>query len=84
MHVGFMKKAVKTKGRPLFVMAHVKRSIIEVKAETNCLAHALLIAFARLTKDPDYEVYIQGRKIRPVVQHLLQSTGINLENGGGS
>jgi hypothetical protein len=31
-------------------MAHLKRSIIEVKAETNCLAHALIIAVARITK----------------------------------
>lgn len=33
---------VRTKGRPLSVMTHLKRSIIEVKAETNCLAHALI------------------------------------------
>jgi hypothetical protein len=29
---------VKTKGRPLSVMAHLKKSIVEVKAENNCLA----------------------------------------------
>jgi len=63
-------------------MAHVKRSIIEAKAETDCLAHALVIAIARLTNDPNYKAYSQGNKIRPVVQHLLQSAGINLENGG--
>jgi len=83
MHVGFMKKAVKTKGRPLFVMAHVKRSIIEAKAETNCLAHALIIAIARLTKDPNYNSFRRGFKIQPEVQHLLQLTGITLDNGGG-
>jgi len=54
MPVGFGKKrAVKIMGRPLSVMAHVKHSIIEVKAETNCLAHALVIAIARLTNDPN-------------------------------
>jgi hypothetical protein len=26
---------------------------------------------------------MQGRKIIPVVQHLLETTGINLTNGGG-
>ena len=83
MPVGFGKHAVKSKGRPLSVMAHVKHSIIEVKAETDCLAHALIIAIARLTKDPNYKAYQQGRKIRPEVQHLLQTTGINLDNGGG-
>ena len=83
MPVGFGKTAVKSKGRLLSVMAHVKHSIIEVKAETDCLAHALIIAIARLTNDPNYKAYRQGRKIHPVVQHLLQSTGITLDNGGG-
>jgi len=83
MPVRFGKRAVKSKGRPLSVMAHVKHSIIEVKAETNCLAHALIIAIARLTNDPNYKAYGQGRKILPEV-HLLHTTGINLQNGGGS
>jgi len=81
MPVGFGR--VKTMGRPLSVMAHVKHSIINVTAESNCLAHALIIGIARLTKDPNYKAYRQGRKILPEVQHLLQTTGINLENGGG-
>ena len=76
MPVGFGKTAVQSKGRPLSDMAHVKRSIIEVKAETNCLAHALLIAFARLTKDPNYNSFRRGYKIQPKVQQLLQKTGI--------
>jgi hypothetical protein len=37
---------VKTKGRQLSDMAHLKKSITEVKAEQNCLAHALIIAIA--------------------------------------
>jgi hypothetical protein len=45
---------IKTKGRPLTVMAHMKRSIIEVKAETNCPAHSLIIAIAKITKDTNY------------------------------
>jgi len=81
--VGFGKTAVKSKGRPISVMAHVKHSIINVKAETNCLAHALIIAIARLTMDPNYNSYRDGRKIRPEVQNLLKTTRINLENGGG-
>jgi hypothetical protein len=83
MPVGFGRKSVKSKGRPLEEMVHLKQSIIEVKADTNCLAHALIIAIARLTKDPNYNSYIRGYKILPEVQHLLQTTGINLENGGG-
>ena len=53
MPVGF-GRGVKSKGRPLSVMAHMKHSIIEDKTETNCLAHALIIGIARLTKDPNY------------------------------
>jgi hypothetical protein len=63
-------------------MAHLKKSIITVKAETNCLAHALNIAIAKITNDPNYKAYMQGRKIHPVVDNLLATTEINLENGG--
>ena len=54
MPVGF-GGGIKTKGRQLSVMAHLKRSIIEVKAEKNCLAYALIIAIAKVTNDPDYK-----------------------------
>jgi hypothetical protein len=43
MPVGFGRCALKSRGRPLSVMAHLKQSIVEVKAEQNCLAHALVI-----------------------------------------
>jgi len=33
-----------SKGRPLEIMACLKRSIVQVKAESNCLAHALIFA----------------------------------------
>jgi hypothetical protein len=81
MPAGF-GRGIKMKGRPFEIMAHLKRSIIEVKAETNCLVHALIIAIARITKDPNYKAYMQGRKIHQVVDNLLWTTGINLENGG--
>jgi len=54
MPVGFCKNVLKSRGRPLCVMAHLKRSIVEVKAEENCLAHALLVA-AKVEIDPDYK-----------------------------
>lgn len=47
MPVGF--GGIKTRGRSLSVMAHLKKNIVEVKAENNCLAHALIIAIAKLT-----------------------------------
>ena len=56
MPLGF-GKAVTSKGRPLTVTIHLKRSIMEVNAEENCLAHALMIDVAKLTNDPDYKAY---------------------------
>jgi len=69
---GYGKNAIKSKGIPLSVMAHLKSSIVEVKAEENCLAHTLIIAIARVDNDANYKAHRQGRKIRPVVQSLLQ------------
>jgi hypothetical protein len=54
--VGFGRVAIKSKGRPLSVMARLKRSIVEVKAEKYCLAHAIIIAVSKLTKDPNYDL----------------------------
>jgi hypothetical protein len=65
------------------VTAHLKRSIVEVKAEENCLAHALVIAVARFTNDPNYKAYRQGRKILPKARELLQVAGVDLCRGGG-
>ena len=71
-------------GRPLSVMAHLKKRILEVKIETNCLARALIIAIAKLTNDSNYKAYRQGRKVYPKVDQLLATTGISLDNGGGN
>jgi hypothetical protein len=73
MLVGF--GGTKTKGRPLSVMTNLKKNIIEVKAENNCLAYAL--------NDPNYKSYRDYRKIHPVVSHLLDTKGIILDNGAG-
>ena len=81
MPVGF--GGVKTMGRPISAMAHFKRSIVEVKAVDNCLAHALIIAISKVNNDPNYESYRKGTKIRPVVQNLLETTGIDLTNAAG-
>ena len=40
MPVGF-DRGIKTRGRPLDVVAHLKKSIVRVESETDCLAHAL-------------------------------------------
>ena len=65
--VGFGRVALKSRGKPLPVMAHLKRSIVEVKAEENCLAHALIIAIARVDNDATMLIvkvrrYVQSSK----------------------
>ena len=67
---------MKRKGRPLASTLQLKKSIVEVRAEKNCLAHALVIAIARLNNDINYKAYMKGHKIRPVVYQLLETTGI--------
>jgi len=54
MPVCFGSTAQRSKGRTVANLAHLKRSVIEVKAENKCLAHALIVAIARLEKDPNY------------------------------
>jgi len=69
--VGFGKREMKSRGRPLSVMAHLKTSVVEVKASENCLAHAIIIAITKVQNDPNYKAYRKGRKIRPVVQEMI-------------
>jgi len=57
-------------------MAHLKRSIVDVNEEQNCLAHALVIAIAKVENDLKYNSYRRVRKIHPVVQKLCNTTGI--------
>jgi hypothetical protein len=83
MPVGF-GRSIKSKGRQLQLMVHLKKSIIEVKAETNPLAHALIITKAKITKDPIYNSYRPCCKIHQVVHNLLATTVIDLSNGGGN
>jgi len=81
MPVGF-GRGIKSRGRSLPVMAHLKTNVVEVKASDNSLAHAIIIAIAKVENDPNYKAYRQGRKIRPVVQKLLDKTCIVLSGGG--
>jgi len=81
MPVGFGKRAIKSRGRPLCVMANLKRSIVEVKAEEHCLAHDLKIAISRVENDPNYNSYRRDYRIRHVVQILCETIGIDLSNG---
>ena len=50
-----------------------------MKAESNCLAHALVIAKAKVDgDDKNYQSYRHGNKIRSVVDRLLETSGIDL------
>jgi hypothetical protein len=55
MPVGFGR--LKTKGRPFKELICGKRSVVEVKAEENCLAHAIVLAIAKLNNHPNYESF---------------------------
>jgi len=77
------KAAEKTKGRSLDVMSAIKKSIVSVKAAINCLAHALIIAIARVNCDPKYKSYRNGRGMKQPVEDLLKASGVNLRNAGG-
>ena len=81
--VGFVKRLLKSRGRPLAVMAHLKRSIVEVKAKENSLAPAPVIAIARADNAPNYKAYRKVRKIGQAVQTLLKTTGIDPFTRGG-
>jgi hypothetical protein len=82
MPAGFGR--LKTKGRPMSELAVTKESIVRVRAEENCLAHALIIAIAKLNNDPEYKSFRKGyKKILSNVQHRLTATGIELSRGGG-
>ena len=58
-------------------MERLKTSVVEVKTKENCFAHAL-IAIAKAENDANYKAYRKGRKKRPVVRNLLDTTGIHL------
>ena len=81
--VGCGYASIKTMGQPISVMVHLKKSIVQVKSETNCLAHALIIAIAKVKNDPNYKAYRQRRKIYPKVDQLFAATGTNHDHGGG-
>ena len=82
MPVGFGRTALRTEGRQLANLAHLKRSSIEVRAEHNCLAHVLYRAIARTDAIQTISRFTRGN-IRPVVASLLETTGIDLTNGRG-
>jgi hypothetical protein len=66
MPVGYGGAEITAKGKPLETIVHLKRSFIKVEAKNNCLAHALVIAIARLTNNPNYKAHRTRYKIVPL------------------
>jgi len=60
MPAGNGRMAEKTKVRTLNVLSEIKKSIVVVKAEYLCLAHALVIAMSKVNCDPKYKSYSNG------------------------
>jgi len=61
------KKTEKTQGRPFDVLSAITKSIVTVKV---CLAHALIIAMARVNGDPKYASYRDGYGLKKPVEEL--------------
>jgi hypothetical protein len=63
----------KTKGRSLDVLSGIKSIIVKVKAEFLCLAHALIIAMAKVNGDPKYKSFRNDYSMKQAVQDLLSA-----------
>ena len=48
-----------------------------------CLAHALIIAMARVNRNPKYKSIRDGYSLKGPVQDLLSGSGVDLINGWG-
>jgi hypothetical protein len=73
----------KRKGRSLDLLSAIKKSILTVKAAFLCLAHALIIAMAKVNDDSNFKLYSNGRCLKEPVLELLKASGVDLSNGGG-
>jgi len=58
------RTAEKTNSRSLDVLSAIKMSIVKVKAGSLCLAHALIIAMARVNGDPKYKSHTSGYSMK--------------------
>ena len=64
------------------LLSAIKKTIV-VKATFLCLAHALIIAMARVNNDQKYVSYRHGWCLKEPVEELLNASGVDLSNGGG-
>ena len=64
-------------------MSVIKKSIVVVKAAFFCLAHALIIAMARINVVPNYKPYRKSRGMKQPVEDFLNASCVKLRNAGG-
>ena len=81
MPAGNGKKAEKTKGRSISVLSAIKTSIVTVKAVFMCLAHALIIAMAKVNDDSKFKSYRDGYGLKEPVEELLNASGRTMALG---
>ena len=81
--MGFGEHAIKSMGRALSAMSHIKRSIVYEKAPENCLTDAIIIANTIIDNYANYKPCSPGSKIRPIFRTFLQETGIDLSGAAG-
>ena len=53
-----------------------------MKAGFLSLAHAIIIAMARVNGDPKYKSYRNFNSLNQPIQNLLSAAGVDLTNGG--
>jgi len=54
-----------------------------VKTAFLCLAHALIIAMAKVNGDSTFKSYRDGYGLKEPVEELVKASGVDLSNGGG-
>jgi hypothetical protein len=68
---------VKRKGRSLNVLSDIKRRIVVVMAAFLFMAHALIIAMARVNGDPKYNHIKIEKCMKKPFEDLLEASGVN-------
>ena len=54
-----------------------------MKTAFLCLAHALIIAMAKVNGDSTFKSYRDGYGLKEPVEELVKASGVDLSNGGG-
>jgi len=75
------KGRVKTKVESLDVMTVIKGSIVVVTQAFKCLAYAIIVAMARVIRDPKFVSFRHGRGLKQPVEYMLKGFVFYIANG---